>query len=319
MPFRTFQELPTRVAGDPLGPTYLGQLRRNQGYLRRAALLEHNADGEHNAIEVPRVVRRISKAAGNSVVTPSSTDIAAAACGTVGTFTLTLTSGRFTTQGMRIQITSINEDAKPYLFSYSITSATSIDIYVQKLSSTLSSAGNTWAASDDGFALAIYSDRLPETDWGNELVFFQREGGLTGEQAANVASWSAFVVDQAKIEACLDVEHVASTGAHDTRQVAAYYSLLQWDGAAYSYSGVGVTSITRTSAGVIEINYATLSNSTAFVCTDYARQTGSATEPFIGVAKASGNTRTIVKLYAWDAANAWWEPADGDFFFTVHG
>jgi len=80
-----------------------------------------------------------------------------------------------------------------------------------------------------------------------------------------------------------------------------------------------VTSITRTSAGVIEINYATLSDSTAFVCTDYARQTGSATEPFIGVAKASGNTRTIVKLYAWDAANAWWEPADGDFFFTVHG
>lgn len=311
-----FTPLPARAADDILGPNYLSMLRNNLYHLRSMAEPEHlPSTGEHNAWEVPRVEAQI----GTSSASPSTSDITAVTNPATGTYALTLASGRFTTS-MRITVAPSREDAKPYLASYRVVSATSVEIYNKKLTSTLGSAGNTWAAVNDPVNVTIHSDPLALTAWGAQAPNpFVRGSGLIGG-GSGLDSWSRYVRTMGDLNKILLVGHTAA-GEHNVRNVAKVCGRLTWNGSAYSYSeSLGVSSINRVSAGIVEVNHGTLSSQHAFCAPDYQRtNSGSPNVPFIVLGKASGTTKTIMYLYAWDQTNGWWQVADGDFFFTIYG
>lgn len=311
-----FLPLPARQWKDLLGPNYLAQLRNDLYWLRSLAEVEHlPSTGEHNAWEVPRVEAQIS----TTTATPSTSDITAVTNPATGTFALTLAGGRFTTD-MRITVAPVREDAKPYLATYRVLSATSVEIYNKKLTSTLGAAGNTWAAVNDAVNITIHSDPLALTSWGQQAPDpFVRGSGLIGG-GSGLDSWSRYVKTMGDINKILLVGHT-SAGEHNVRNVAKVCGRLTWNGSSYSYTeDLGVSSINRVSAGIIEVNHSSLSSAHAFCAADYQRNnSGSPNVPFIAIGKASGTTKTIMYLYAWDQTNGWWQVADGDFFFTIYG
>ena len=320
-----YNRLNQKAANDVLGPGTLTALQQNNVRLQRIVGAEHNAgDGEHNAYNIARVVRRITAA---PAVSPSSTDITAVTNPSAGRFVLTLAANRFDTD-MQISVNVLPEVVKPHLATAMVVSATSIEVYTKRMTSALSSAGNVWAATSCAFDIAIYSTPLvpdafnfpgPGATWGRNLA---PAYGLAGGASNTVPSyWSRLVAQQTELYTRMVAQHT-SAGVHNTRQVAELAALVYYDGTKYDTDSDAFdagTAFSRPSIGVCAITHSSWSTPiSAIVCADYERTNGQTQAPYIVNAVDSSATVTTVYCFKWNAASSWWEPDDCDFWISLH-
>lgn len=321
-----YLDLLDKAQNDSLGPGSLNSMLSNIAFLRSLLGYEHLSTGEHNTREVPRVCRRITSA---PAVSPSSTDITAVTNPATGQYTLTLATDRFDTD-IRLQINPIPESAKPLIATYRINSATSLDVFIKKLSSTLGVAGNSWAAVDTKFDVAIHGVPLAQVAWNGLPRPWERAtaaggyGLVGGGVNSSPFGWSGMVREMAVLQAALTAEH-SSAGAHNTRQVGRYASRVYYDSGAGVYKAPtgGQFSLSRTGTGVVEVTYnAALSTPVStFVCADFQRFNGAADARTIVNSDPdfAAGTKTKITIYQWNSTSGWWEAADADFFLVVHG
>ncbi len=322
-----YQKLPHKAANDPLGPGTMNVFRANQQHMRAMIARDHLVDtGEHNAWEVARVCRRITSA---PAVSPASSDITldpnpAISNPSTGVYVLGLTSGRFTTD-MRIRINPLPESAKPLIATYKIVSATSLEVYIKKLTSTLGVAGNTWALVNTGFDISIHSQPLQQATWPHGIGSWGRNAeangyGLSGGgNNTTPFGYSSIVSDAAQFYARLTAEHT-SAGEHNIRQVAKASARVVYDGSTYKcFDAVDPFGYTRASTGVVYVDHASYTTPVSgFVCPDFERYNGGIDGPIIINSIDTSATRTTVTIYKWDTANSWWQVADADFWIDLH-
>ncbi len=323
-----YNRLPQKAANSLLGPGTLNSMRRNTSFNQNLIRGEHIVTtGEHNAYEVSRVCRRITT---TPSVSPTSTDgITAVTNPSAGRFVLTLAASRFETD-MIVDVNVLPEAIKPHIATVKIVSATSIEVFTQRLTSTLGSAGNVWGLVDTAFDISIHSRPLYPEDWtyGIPRVYGRNDvnngyGLAGGGSNVTPSGWSLLVANQADLYAKMTAEHT-SAGAHNVRQVAEASAYLDFDGTKYDYvrgndGSDPFTSTTRVSTGVVQLNHASWTTPvSSFVSVDFERANGQARVPYIVNAIDTSATVTTVYCFKWDAANSWWIADDCDFWISLH-
>lgn len=322
-----FSKINPKMANDPLGPGTLNAMRGNIAHNRMVAMKEHLiSTGEHNAWEVSRRTFRVT----GTTVTPAgaTSDITAVTNPSAGRWVLTLAAGRFTTD-IRVEINPQPESVKPLIASFKIISATSIEVYIHKLSSALGAVGNTWALVNTSFDIAIHSAPLAQTAWSSGLpVLWGRNAAANGYGLAGGGSnsapfgWSSMVLGMATLQQLLTAAHT-SAGVHNVREVAKAAGRVYWDSAGSKYTSVqspfsGYT-YTRSSAGIILIDHpAWTAPINSFVYPDYSRYSAGSDSPIVINAVDTSTTRTTITIYQWITPLGWWQAADADFFLTQH-
>src|SRR5574343_1531498 len=144
----------TKARKDPLGPVTLNQAQQNIRITEGLVLNEHFSDGQHNALEVPWVLGRVTSGTtgylfdttyGGGTITRPATGEA-----TVSVATGVIGDG-YTSEGNTESAASIiaNVDDSdvanmPHLITTEVVSATSVKTRVRRMTSTLGSPGNTW-------------------------------------------------------------------------------------------------------------------------------------------------------------------------------
>lgn len=314
-----FLGMADKVRKDPLGPASLGLLKSNAGLVQRLSLFEHiRSSGEHNTREVPRVVRRIS----GTSVSPSSSDITAVANGTTGKYVLTLAAARFDADWMSVQINACGSDVanKPYMSGFRVVSSTSLEVYFQKLTSTLGDVGNpnTWADANVDFDIAIHSNQLAAGAYTNALP----ANSVIGDPLLPVR-WISLVQNAADAYAVLDAEHDAATGEHTTRQVASRSGMWRYDGAAMNLvAGVASgVSVARVGTGSYEITTASplAAQTHCFVSPDFDRDNGGNQDNVYRMHVLQVATdKWHLYAYTYNTIDFTWVRADGDFWLAMH-
>jgi hypothetical protein len=313
--------LATKNRKDPLGPGFLTNLTQNLVYQRAFQQREHMVSGEHNTMNVPRVCREINWSGSAYSASPSASDISSISNPAVGTVTLTLASGRFSTS-MRPQINfkGTGVATKPWMVGWNVTSATSLTIYLAQLSSALG-AGNSWAATDGSFDLAIHSDPLDIGTWSATPPLHQR-----GDTLTNAATdWNAMAQAQIDMYSAFGSGHSTANGTHAVREAAKAYASVQDTGGAYALaSGAGhssnVSSVSRTGTGICVVTYSAMTTPTqAFPCPDYQRTLAGDPALYVVQAAQTSSTQSTVYIYKYDTGAKTWSLADADFFIAVHG
>lgn len=321
-----FLDLVAKARKDPLGPSYLSGLSGNVGYVRKLQGVEHLASGEHNVHRVPRAVVSIIWSGSAYSISPSSADVTAVANPAVGTVTLTLATGRFTAN-LRPQLNfkGSTVSTKPWVLGYNVVSATSIQIFLQQLTSALGTS-NVWAPTDGSFDIALHSDALNQGLYGALPAGHFRGDKLT-DQATD---WNALVQAQGDMQQAFGAGHDKTSGAHAVREVAKAYAHVQFGSGAYAMvSGAGhssnILAAVRTSAGICVLQYASSLTlpSQCFVAPDYPRASGGGPGIFIMQAEQTSLTKSTVYIYQLVPnisvpGTYKWVAADSDFFAAVH-
>lgn len=308
--------LDSKVRKDPLGPGHLGALKTNGLWLRDLLGREHIiSTGEHNALEVPRVVRRIN----NTTVSPSSSDISSVThTAATGQYVVNLAASRFSAD-IRAQLNVKPESVKPHLGVITPVSATVVNVQTFALTSALG-AGNAWAATDLQFDLALHSTPLDAGTWATTP-----DDRFSGDYLDDGAlGWNAYVQSDADVRAMLLAEH-DSGGLHVTRQVAKASAMCRSNGAgSYTLDSdvQRITSVTSPSTGKAVVTTADTLTSPlhVFVAPDYARLGGGSASTVLLVNAWEASTTTVnVQIFAYDPATKTWALADADFFIAIHG
>lgn len=334
MPFISMQPAAYK---DPWGPARFNTWRSNLHWLRTGFQTQHLAStGEHNALEVPRVCRRITWTSGTSTyaLADSSTDITAVTRIAAGHIRLTLAGSRFTAD-MRCQVNVAGSgvESKPWLYRVEVTSATQLEVYLHRLSSALG-AGNTWAANDTDFDIAIHSAPLTATNWASPpvgtAVFVQgiargqtlaAPGYGTAPQPFNEALFHI-----ANLRKQFLVEH-NTDGSHNTRQVARHFCQGRFRTAG-TYDiidelGVNTFTLAEAAAGQVTVTLsAALTTAVgAFVCPDWTRQddtVGGSGDVTIIHAKTDSTSQLTLWMYRLDRVGDTWSRERADFWLVVH-
>lgn len=318
-----FKPSPTFAQNDLLGPLRLQQWSSNIGYLRWMHAQEHLiGSGEHNAVEIPRECRRIN----GTTVSPTAAYITSVTNPSTGRYVINLDATYFTDiNALRVQINVAGDGTKPYLHRWFAVSATQIEVHISKLSSTLGSSGNSWAASGSEFDIAIHHNALAQNvvaSWASLPVLWDRGDYLT-DRATGL---NTIIQEGAEIQTALIVQH-ASTGEHNVHEVAKYSARILYDSSGPSYTRVGGSGITptRASTGVVYLDHSALdvtSNAiNSFPYPDYQRYSsgGDASAPQVVNIVPTSSTRQTAHIFQWIAASNWWQVAEGDFYVVIHG
>ena len=302
-----------------MGPVFLSGLGQNMSYARALMNVEHMTSGEHNTRRVPRACVSVVWGGSSYSISPSSSDVTSVSSGATGTVTLTLASNRFSADiRPQLNFKGAGVSTKPWSMGYKVSSATSVVVYLNQLSSALG-AGNSWSAADGSFDVALHSDPLGRGAWTHTPNPHMRGDTLTDEST----DWNALVQSHGDMFSALKSGHT-SAGAHNVREVAKAYANVLWGGASYSLaSGAGhsnVSSVSRSSTGVVVVTFGSMTTPTQnFVCPDYLRTTGGDPILYVTQAAQTSATQSTVYIYKYDSASKTWNYADADFFIAVHG
>lgn len=328
--------MPAAAFLGPFGPQRANTWLQNIAWLRGGFERQHlPSTGEHNAMEVPRVCRRITFTGPSTyALADASSDITGLTRVAAGHVRLTLAASRFTTD-MRVQINigGAGTEAKPWLHRVEVTSATQLEVYLHTLSSALG-AGNTWAAGDTDFDIAIHSSPLAQTSWdvspygGQSFPVGFARGQTLGAPAFGSASdyndaiWqTAFHRQQFLIEHDTD-------GLHNTRQVARHFVQGRYKSVGLydiiDQLGPYTISLTEPSAGQVTVTFSSALTGTGispFICPDWTRQdstVGSSGAIAIIHAKVDSTTTTTLWMYRYDRVANTWARARSDFWGVWH-
>ena len=335
MPFVPMQAAAHR---DPFGPSRFNRWLQNLAWLRGGFEKQHLAStGEHNAMEVPRVCRRITWTSGTLTyaLADSSTDITAVARVAAGHIRLTLAANRFTTD-MRVQINVAGSgvESKPWLHRVQVTSATQLEVYLYQLSSALA-AGNTWAAADTDFDIAIHSEPLTATNWATAPVgtgtrfpvsITRRETLAAPGYNSSAQPFNEFLYHMANARAQFLVEH-GTDGVHNTRQVARHFCQGRFRTAG-SYDiidelGTSTFTLAEAAAGQVTVTLSSALTTAvgAFVAPDWTRQdstVGSSGDVTVIHAKTDSTTQITLWMYRYDRTADTWARDRADFWLVIH-
>jgi hypothetical protein len=336
-----FVNLPITARKTPLGPGRLNTWRDNLGWLRGCFAQQHRAsNGEHNVMEVPRVCRRITFTGPSTyALANASTDITAVTRVGTGHIRLTLASGRFTAD-MRAQVnvSGTGIESKPWLHRVEVTSATQLEVYLSQLSSALGVVnGNTWAAADATFDIAIHSTPLTATNWATAIIGPGTrfpEGWTRGQTVGAPGYFSGVAQDYnetlfhtANWEAQFLAEHAAD-GNHNTRQVARHFVQGRFKsvGLYDKIQQLSPSTITlaEVSLGRVSVTFGTalVAGISPFICPDWTRQDATQTPAgtvLVTHAEVTSTTVTALWSYKYNKANNGWERARADFWAVWHG
>jgi hypothetical protein len=242
-----FKPISAKVRKDPLGHGLANDLVENNDNNAQLLYSEHTPDGKHNSIEVPRAVGLIRYSGGSYTLhSSSSSTISSISSPSTGKVTLTLESGKFSTP-MSIRLTPMDSttDTVPWLCSYEVTSATSVSVYVRKLSAT-----DTWTLTNGSFAIGIHS--APFTS--SASVITQPSKLVRGSNLGK-SHWNTMVSNQATVRTNQLVGH-ASGGAHTAKEFPIGYFAAWEDVSEFNVlTRVGyIDSISMPATGVFRAN-----------------------------------------------------------------
>ena len=322
----------------PFGPARFGTWLQNLAWIRGGIERQHLAStGEHNALEVPRVARRITWTSGTSTyaLANSSSDITAVTRVAAGHIRLTLAASRFTADlRCQVNIAGSGTESKPWLWRVEVTSATQLEVYLHQLSSALG-AGNTWAAADTDFDIAIHSAPLTPTNWASAPVgagtrfpvgVSRRQTLAAPGYGSGAQSYNEALFHLANTRKQFLVEH-NSDGSHNTRQVARHFVQGRFRTAG-TYDiidelGVNTFTLSEAAAGQVTVTLsAALTTAVSpFVCPDWTRQdstVGSSGNLTIIHAKVDSTTQTTLWMYRYNRTANTWARGRADFWLVLH-
>jgi len=315
---------PARSRKDPLGPQTLNQLQLNAVALDELARVEHFADGQHNALEVPWVLGHLDDGApptgylldtaygGGTLARPAT-----------GRYTCSVIAGVVKTapDGSLVYSTMANVsdpaiESKPHTITVEAVSATSFQFRVRQLSSALG-AGDTWADQNSDIDIGLHSlqDSGDVSLIGSYLQKVQ--GDTLTDQAAD---WNALVVNQAIIRKASLLEHT-SGGLHRANRIAKAVGFFTSSGGYSAAVEQGVASVAAVSTGVVEVTMDDNFTSTNTMACFPEVQPATTEELVIingrGFATGAGTSTFRFYIYAFDGVN--WARADRSFFASMFG
>jgi hypothetical protein len=211
-----FKPIDARIRKDPLGFSGFNTVNENQASNERLMLVDHTPDGLHNSLEVPRAVGLIRYTGGAYVIHSSSSSfISSVATPATGTCTITLTADVFQTP-MAVRITPMDStgDSLPWLPTHEVVSATSIKVYLKKLSAL---SGDTWNNTDGSFAISIHS-----APYYSSATPLTRPSDLVRGATRAAATWDPLIENQAKLRSYQSTEHTA--GVHTSKHFPIGYA-----------------------------------------------------------------------------------------------
>ena len=334
MPFVPMQ---AAVHKDPWGPARFGRWLQNLAWLRGGFEVGHLAStGEHNALEVARVCRRITFTGPSTyALADASSDITAVTRVAAGHIRLTLAASRFTAD-MRCQVNVAGSgvESKPWLWRVEVTSATQLEVYLHQLSSALG-AGNTWAAADCSFDIAIHSAPLAATQYAAAPVgvgsrfptaLVRRQTLAAPGYGASAQPFNETLFHLANLRKQFLVEH-NTDGTHNTRQVARHFCQGRFRTAG-SYDiidelGVNTFTLSEAATGQVTVTLSAALTTAigAFVAPDWTRQddtVGSSGDVTVIHAKTDSTTQLTLWMYRYDRVGDTWDRARADFWLVVH-
>lgn len=266
MPWR-YRDIAAKTRYAPLGPSGLQQLVDNTHSVFDALWGGHDDSGNHNALEVARMVGALTYSAGwtASGFQGGRLSLAGGHAPATGQLIGTIDTAWADPEASTLLLNVRHADVanKPHMAAFSRRSATTVGLIMQQLSDTLttgfpsaivSGSGNTWAAADKDVDLALFSPRFTPTPlMPVRYSPTHVRGGALGEEATNL---NALIEQQAILQAAVAAEHT-SAGLHNTPLVARAFSRVTWGGASYTVdTSLGVSSVSRTSQGVVVVTLA---------------------------------------------------------------
>lgn len=333
----SFPPWTARVRKDPLGPTgYYELALQRYRWVERLHGLEHiqtpgavGTAGEHNAIEIPREVGSVYVVGGPAYAIEGFRYATGATRSALGTLTLDLDSSPYATiNDMTVQVQSCSETwaTKPALTSFVIQDTSTIAFYSQALAAL---GGNTWAAEDADFCVAIHGPTLGGLGWLPISAAHIRGESVT-EASTDL---NATIQADVDLREMFLAEH-DSAGDHTSREVAKTWAHIGVHAGGGVYDVLASSprnpcaSVTYVGVGHARLNFTNAFTLSAqpFVQTDFQRlNSGSESDIY-----ASGTPRTQiftdggavqlhVYIYKYDPATDTWAAADADFFVVVHG
>lgn len=314
-----FVNMPARVRKDPLGPLTINQLADNAEALEQLSLREHNASGGHNALEIPRVMgRSIWGGASYTDYLYAESDFwTSNANSAVGQVDLTIDSTGFTSPYMPVIASCCDEDVlnKPWMVTTKVTSASSVSVYVSKLSSALG-AGNTWAAADGSFSVALHSLPVAYAPTLSTLARKQRRGFLT----EGSTDWNRLVTKQGALRYAATQKHTTA-GEHNDVLISREYGHVTYDsgGVRYGKTAGDISNVNRVSQGVCDVTTSRTFTATTSMAAFVQDLPSSNIELWVVNYRATTTTNIRVYLYQYDFVADTWARADGDFFISVFG
>lgn len=311
----SWTEQRTYTRGNSLKPSRLRQMSDNADFLRAAFSSQHNpANGRHNVLEIPRVVKKIV----GTTVSPAGGPIVSVTNPSAGVMVIALDSS-FTT-GMRVMVGLRDHNSKPHLASVSVDSDTQITITAWSLTSALG-AGNAWGAFDmtKGLAVAIFDAPVSPGGFASDAPPGFSAGAYLDEEL-----WNSLCDNVEELNSSMAVQHDSATGAHKFNEVAAAFADVFFASpSTYSENdGENIDYITRASAGVVEVGLDTYAQSSfAMFATTHSRSPGASVDA-ISVAHAwpggAGGGFANVTVYSYSPSTDTWSAADSGFMLTVH-
>lgn len=312
MPNWDYQSLTVKARNDALGQGHLNRLAGNSDALVRCFRAEHRADGNHNAMEVARVVGAIDNAGTITTCQGNRVTLATGYNPAVGTWIGTYASGWGLGENVAV-MTNIRDSAaasKPHVVGFDSASGT-CTWYVKRLDSALG-AGNTWGANDVDFDFLIHAQPVVNQS-SNHLP----AGPFAIGQALAVEAdnWNALVEYSTRLNTGVTLEH-NTDGTHNTPLVASKWAHITYSPTTYTIadSTGGVKSVSRTSAGIVRVEWdvpapGDTANQHCFTQSLGGTRTISHAIPF--------STQYVdVYLYQYDGTN--WARADESFFIVMH-
>lgn len=321
---------PTAAArNDLLSAERVNAMVRNHLDTRALVLAAHNFDGKHNALEVCRGVGAILDTAGVPTIESDSSNLFVSATGftsgaspVVGVATITLNTDLLTGDNYVIRACPIDSlvENVPLVCNVERVSASQVRVYCWKLTSL---AGNTWALTDFDFAIAVHSNRYPNTGtaWTSP-VGVQNENGLiendVNRQTEGVASMYRYAQ-----------EGHLSSGEHAIREVARAWGVVTWEAPDYvKVAGSASMSVTvvAVSTGIARVDFtadALVLPMQVFNWDGYDTDAGQPNDLCITNFPASwyvdGATPSFrAYSYQYDPNTLTWARADTSFAFQVH-
>ena len=311
---------------DPLGPGTVNQLQVNVEAIDEIARIEHFADGQHNALEVPWVLGHVTDGA-----TPTGTLFDTTYGGSAftrpatGEYTVDVVSGVVTSDSSSnplyaalANVADAAIESKPHTITVEPVSATSFRLRIRALTSALG-AGDTWADANRGFDFALHALAKPQ----DSSLLLSHDLKMRGNYLTQDATdWSALAENQGIVRKAQLLEHT-SAGAHNVNRIARAVAWCNYSPTTYAFGSgsIGVKTVSRISTGVIEVimddNF---TSNPAMACFPEV-QPATPNELVIingrGFNTGSGTSAFRFFIYAFDGTN--WSRADRTFFTTFFG
>jgi hypothetical protein len=312
---------------DVLGPSLVNQAQANVAAIDEVQRVEHFADGQHNALEIPWVLGHMDDGAtptgylfdtaygGGTLARPAT-----------GRYTVSVVSGVISTSdagdlqaAVMANVADTAIESKPHTITAEYVSATSMQLRVRGLSSALG-AGNSWADVNRDIDVGIHALAQPMDDSLLATATTKQRRNFLTEAATD---WSTLVKNQGRVRKAALLEHT-SAGLHSVNRIAKGVVWARWTGAALAIDadeGVKQASCSRISQGVYEIVMDDNFTSTNTMACFPEVQPSTTSELVIingrGFATGVGTSAFRFYIYAYSGGN--WARADRSFFASMFG